>query len=62
VGGGAVVALPVTDVGAFRDAVLGAVDGAGPSREARLRAAERYTWTNHARTIVETYAELARPS
>jgi glycosyltransferase involved in cell wall biosynthesis len=60
VGGGAVVALPVTDVVVFRDAVLGVMDGGGPSRDARLRAAERYTWTAHARTIVETYAELAR--
>jgi glycosyltransferase involved in cell wall biosynthesis len=60
VGGDGVVALPVSDLGAFRDAVLRVVDGGGPSREARLRAAERYTWPAHARTIVETYLELGR--
>jgi glycosyltransferase involved in cell wall biosynthesis len=60
VGGGAVVAVPVSDLGAFRDAVLDVVNGGGPSREARLRAAERYTWGAHARTIVDTYRALAR--
>jgi glycosyltransferase involved in cell wall biosynthesis len=60
VGGDGVVAAPASELGAFRDAVLGVIDGGGPGRDARLRAAERYTWSAHARTIVETYLELER--
>jgi len=59
VGAGAVVASSVDNLGAYRDAVLDVMNGGGPSREARLASAARYTWTAHARTIVETYAALA---
>jgi glycosyltransferase involved in cell wall biosynthesis len=62
VGAGAVVARSVDELGAYRDAVLEVMSGGGPRREARLAAAGRYTWTAHARTIVETYAALASRS
>lgn len=59
VGGEGVVVRRADDVAAFARAVLAVVDGGGPSRPARLRAAARYTWAVHARTIVDTYRALA---
>lgn len=59
VGGEGVVVRSAGELDGFAAGVLEAVDGGGPSREARLRAASRYTWAVHARTIVETYARLA---
>ena len=59
VGGEGVVVRRADDVAAYAAAVLHVVDGGGPVREARLRAAARYTWAVHARTIVETYRALA---
>ena len=58
VGGEGVVARRADDVAAYAAAVLDVVDGGGPAREARLRAAARYTWAVHARTIVDTYRAL----
>jgi glycosyltransferase involved in cell wall biosynthesis len=60
VGGEGVLASSPQDLGAFREAVLALIDGRGPRREARLRAAAPYTWAAHARTIVQTYAEFER--
>jgi glycosyltransferase involved in cell wall biosynthesis len=60
VGAEATVARPTSELEVFRDAVLSVVAGAGPKREERLRVASRFTWSAHARTIVETYAALGR--
>ncbi|HEX5100433.1 MAG TPA: glycosyltransferase [Polyangiaceae bacterium] len=57
IGADAVVARPPQDLHAWRDAVLAVVDGEGPPRERRLAVASRYSWSAHARTIVDTYAQ-----
>jgi len=46
------------DVDAWATRVLSLVDGGGPPRAERLAIARRYTWSNHARTIVSTYLGL----
>ena len=59
IGADAVVARPTSHVGAWRDAVLAVIAGEGPPRERRLAVASRYSWSAHARTIVDTYARAA---
>jgi glycosyltransferase involved in cell wall biosynthesis len=58
VGGDAVVLCPVNDIAAWKDALLTVLAGHGPTRQTCLRVASRYTWREHARTILSTYAEL----
>jgi glycosyltransferase involved in cell wall biosynthesis len=60
VGGEGAVVRSVHDPAAFRAAVLDVARGGGPSRELRLRAAAAYTWTAHARAIVETYGAFSK--
>lgn len=60
VGAEGVIAAPVDALSAWREAVFALIDGRGPSRDARLDAARPYTWAAHARTIIDTYAELDR--
>ncbi|HEX6274678.1 MAG TPA: glycosyltransferase, partial [Polyangiaceae bacterium] len=59
VGGDATVLCPVNDLRAWTGAVLDLLAGRGPSREACLRIAAKYTWKEHANTIVRTYSALA---
>jgi len=58
VGGNGAVLCPLNDLVAWKDAVVSVVAGRGPDRAARLGAARRFTWSEHARTILGTYAEL----
>jgi len=60
VGGSGVVVRPTTSVPLWRDAVLDVARGGGPSRDERLRSAAPYTWSAHARTIIDAYAALAQ--
>jgi glycosyltransferase involved in cell wall biosynthesis len=59
IGAGAVVVCSTSELGEFRDAVLEVADGAGPPRERRLEVAARYSWSAHARVIVDAYARSA---
>jgi glycosyltransferase involved in cell wall biosynthesis len=59
VGGDAVVLCPIDDLRAWTDALLAVLAGRGPNREACLRVAAKYTWAEHANTIVRTYSALA---
>jgi glycosyltransferase involved in cell wall biosynthesis len=59
VGGDATVLCPIDDLRAWRSAVSEVLAGRGPRREACLRIAAKYTWREHANTIVRTYSALA---
>jgi glycosyltransferase involved in cell wall biosynthesis len=58
VGSEAVVVSPVHDVAAFSLAVVAVLDGGGPARDTRLAVAARYSWSAHARAIVDAYRAL----
>jgi len=60
VGGEAAVYCPVGDVAAWVESVgrLLAHPDAAPARTDRLAQASRFTWSNHARIIVEAYRRL----
>lgn len=59
-GGDAVGVAPVGDVGAFVEAVRGELEGSRPlpDRARRLAHAARFSWTNHARTVLRGYGVL----
>jgi glycosyltransferase involved in cell wall biosynthesis len=59
VGGSGAVFCPVNDLAAWKSAISSVVGGRGPDRDTRLRAARRFTWSEHAKTILGTYAELS---
>ena len=60
VGGDAVRYAAVGDVEAFSAALLAAIRGAPPTpdRSQRLAHAARFSWTSHARVILESYQRL----
>jgi glycosyltransferase involved in cell wall biosynthesis len=59
VGGDAIHLCPIDDLRVWKTAVLDVVAGRGARREACLRIAAKYTWKEHANTIVRTYSALA---
>jgi glycosyltransferase involved in cell wall biosynthesis len=60
VGGEAIVYCPMGDVETWSARAIAAIDRpeSAPSMVARLAQAARYSWDNHAHTIVEAYARL----
>ena len=62
VGGDAVVFAPVGDIASWSSAArrLTLDREAAPSRETRLARARLYSWSAHARSIVEAYEKLSR--
>jgi glycosyltransferase involved in cell wall biosynthesis len=60
VGGNAAVFVPVADVSMWVQSVLRAIhrDSSVPDRPARLAQAAKYSWSNHARVIMEAYQRL----
>lgn len=61
VGGGAAVYCPVGDVAEWSRTAVRLVDdpGGAPERAARLVQAARFSWANHARTILAAYRRLS---
>jgi glycosyltransferase involved in cell wall biosynthesis len=61
VGGSAAVYVPVADVPAWADTVLGLIRGSreAPDRAGRLARASRYTWEAHAGTVLDAYRRIA---
>ncbi len=63
VGGEAAVYCPVGDVPRWSHTVRQTLDGEGtPCVEARLRQARRFSWSNHARVIADTWRSLCSRS
>jgi len=60
VGGEAVVHCPLDAPDAWRAAITAVARGEGPSRPTRLAVAARYTWQQHAATILDASAAAAR--
>jgi glycosyltransferase involved in cell wall biosynthesis len=62
VGGDAVTYAPVGDVGTWTEAVHRLLQSAEPgaARSQRISRGRGYSWTNHARTILDTYRRLVR--
>lgn len=60
VGGEAVVYCPLGEADAWRLALAGVARGEGPSRPTRLAVAARYSWRQHAATILDASAAAAR--
>lgn len=60
VGGDACLYRPVGDVAAWADAVDGVLSGRGPvpAPELRRARAARFTWSAHARTVLDAYLRL----
>jgi glycosyltransferase involved in cell wall biosynthesis len=61
VGGDAITYAPVGDIGAWTEAVHQRVESPEPgvARSQRISRGRGYSWTNHARTILDTYRRLA---
>ncbi|WP_394841479.1 glycosyltransferase family 4 protein [Pendulispora brunnea] len=61
VGNDAVSLLPVADIGAWSGHVVKLLrdPSQGPSAEVRLAQAARFSWTSHAKIIVDTYLGLS---
>jgi len=59
-GGNAAAYAPVGDVEAFLAGLVAAVEGSSvvPERSVRLAHAARFTWTNHAQVILDSYRRL----
>ncbi|MFE8605628.1 glycosyltransferase family 4 protein [Archangium violaceum] len=64
VGGDAIRYAPVGDIGAWTEAVHGLVESPEPgaARSQRIARGRGYSWTNHARTILDTYQRLVASS
>jgi glycosyltransferase involved in cell wall biosynthesis len=64
VGGDAIRYAPVGDAGAWTEAVHGLVESpeSSAARSQRITRGRGYSWTNHARTILDAYQRLAAPS
>ncbi len=58
VGGDGVVLCKVNDLDGWKQALFEVLEGRGPDRERCLRVAARYTWREHAKTILGAYAAL----
>jgi glycosyltransferase involved in cell wall biosynthesis len=64
VGGNAIRYAPVGDLGAWTEAVHGLLESPEPgaARSQRIARGRGYSWTNHARTILDAYQRLTASS